>query len=75
MHGVWRAYPDAARGGAGFFIPRDSSPVADAFFLAYGGLHWGYAEVMAMPVQVRRSFVEILERQLEYERKRMERKS
>ena len=48
--------------------------MTDAFFLAYGGLHWSYGDVMAMPAHVRRRFVEMLETQLEYERKQMERR-
>ena len=38
-----------------------------AFFLAYGGLHWGYREIVSLPLGVRREFVEALERQLEHE--------
>jgi hypothetical protein len=40
----------------------------DAFFLAYGGLHWGYQEVRQLPLRVRAQFVEALERQLAAER-------
>ena len=57
---------------ASFFIPR-SSLVNDAFFLAYGGLHWGWSEVKGLPLGVRRQFVETLERQLEFEKSEMER--
>jgi hypothetical protein len=42
--------------------------------LAYGGLHWGYAETKALPLRVRREFVEALERQLAFEREEMERR-
>jgi hypothetical protein len=48
--------------------------VSDAFFLAYGGLHWGWDEIRAMPLATRRQFVEALERQLEFEREQMERR-
>lgn len=43
----------------------------DAFFLAYGGLHWGYQEIRALPLRVRAEFVEALERQLAYEREQL----
>ena len=56
-----------------FFVPR-SSLVRDAFFLAYGGLHWGFSETRALPLSVRREFVEALERQLAFEREEMERR-
>ena len=58
-------------GRAGFFVPR-SSVVRDAFFLAYGGLHWEYAEVAKMPLRARQQFVEALEGQLDYERQELE---
>jgi hypothetical protein len=45
--------------------------MADAFFLAYGGLHWGYQEIRALPLRVRAQFVETLHRQLASERERM----
>lgn len=45
----------------------------DTFFLAYGGLHWGYQEIRALPLQVRMQFVEALERQLETERRQLAR--
>lgn len=48
--------------------------MSDAFFLAYGGLHWGYGDVARLPLRVRQQFVEALERQLEYEREQMKRK-
>jgi hypothetical protein len=41
----------------------------DVFFLAYGGLHWSYRDVLAMPIRVRRQFVEILQNQIEFEKK------
>jgi len=56
-------------------LPPGGHPLTDAFFLAYGGLHWSYGDVMAMPAHVRRRFVEVLETQLEYERKQRKRKS
>jgi len=40
----------------------------DAFYLAYGGLHWGYQDIRALPLRVRAHFVAALERQLAYER-------
>jgi len=43
------------------------------FFLAYGGLRWSYSEVLALPIMRRRHFVEILERQLDFEKQQMER--
>ena len=43
----------------------------DVFFLAYGGLHWSYQDILAMPVRVRRQFVEMLERQIELEKKNL----
>ncbi|OPZ83576.1 MAG: hypothetical protein BWY76_02206 [bacterium ADurb.Bin429] len=43
----------------------------DAFFLAYGGLHWGYREVCALSLRMRAQFVEALERQLAYEREQL----
>ena len=44
----------------------------DAFFLAYGGLHWSYQDVLAMPIGTRHEFVEALEQQLEFEKREME---
>ena len=44
----------------------------DTFFLAYGGLHWSYQDVLNMPIRTRQEFVEALEQQLEFERKEME---
>ena len=43
----------------------------DAFFLAYGGLHWSYADILALPVRVRKRFVEMLERQIEMEKEEL----
>jgi len=40
----------------------------DVFFLAYGGLHWSYADILAMPVSVRKKFVALLEHQIELEK-------
>jgi hypothetical protein len=48
--------------------------VSDAFFLAYGGLHWGWSEVKGLPLGVRREFVATLERQLEFEKAEMTRR-
>lgn len=48
--------------------------MSDAFFLAYGGLHWGWSDVRALPLGVRQQFVEALERQLEFEKTEMERR-
>ncbi len=45
----------------------------DTFFLAYGGLHWGYQEIRALPLRVRIQFVEALERQLASERAQLAR--
>jgi hypothetical protein len=73
MRSLRRAAAHAPGGRARFFIPRGSL-VSDAFFLAYGGLHWGWSEVKALPLGVRREFVEALERQLEFERQQMERR-
>ena len=42
--------------------------MSDAFFLSYGGLHWGYADILAMPVSVRKKFVALLEHQIEMEK-------
>ena len=39
----------------------------DVFFLAYGGMHWSYQDVLAMPIRRRHEFVEALERQLNAE--------
>ena len=41
----------------------------DVFFLAYGGLHWSYQDILAMPIRVRKQFTEILEKQIEFEKK------
>jgi len=48
--------------------------VRDAFFLAYGGLHWGYHDILAMPIRRRQEFVEALERQIEFEKRELENK-
>ena len=71
MRFLRHAHPHKAGGGAGFFVPFGGLR-RDAFFLAYGGLGWGYADVAAMPVRTRREFVEALERQLEFERREAE---
>ena len=46
----------------------------DAFFLAYGGLHWSYRDIAALPIRRRQEFVEALERQLEFEKHELERR-
>ena len=46
----------------------------DAFFLAYGGLHWGFEEIRRLPMRRRAEFVEALERQLAYERAQLARR-
>ena len=43
----------------------------DVFFLAYGGLHWSYQDILAMPIRVRRQFAEMLERQIELVKKNL----
>jgi hypothetical protein len=47
--------------------------ISDAFFLAYGGLRWTYSDILAMPVRVRKKFVELLEKQIELEKKELNR--
>ena len=64
---------DSAGGGTGFFVPR-STLIKDAFFLAYGGLHWSFSEVRSFNLRTREQFVEALEQQLEYEREEIEKK-
>lgn len=66
------AHSHETGGRAGFFVPR-SSLLRDAFFLAYGGLHWEYADVARLPLRTRQEFVEALERQLDFERQELER--
>lgn len=43
----------------------------DVFFLAYGGLHWGYEEICRLSLRRRAEFVEALDRQLAYEREQL----
>lgn len=43
----------------------------DAFFLAYGGLHWGYDEIRRLSLYRRAAFVEALTNQLAYEREHL----
>lgn len=43
----------------------------DAFFLSYGGLHWGFEEIRRLTLQQRAVFVDALERQLAYEKKHL----
>lgn len=45
----------------------------DAFFLAYGGLHWGFEEIARLPLRRRAEFVDALERQLAFERQQLNR--
>ena len=73
MHELRDAHPYPAGGRSVFFVPR-SSLVRDAFFLAYGGLHWAYSEIVALPLRVRQEFVEALERQLAFEQEEMAKK-
>ena len=40
----------------------------DAFFLAYGGLHWSYTAVRDLTLSQRAYFVEALTRQLAFEK-------
>ena len=47
----------------------------DVFFLAYGGLHWSYEDVLTMPIRRRQEFVEALERQLDFEKSELEKRS
>jgi len=68
---VWNENPHPTGGRTLFFVPR-SSVVRDAFFLAYGGLHWEYAEVAKLPLKTRQQFVEALENQLDYEKQELE---
>ncbi|HPD17972.1 MAG TPA: hypothetical protein PLE19_23800, partial [Planctomycetota bacterium] len=67
------AHPHPPGGRAGFFVPV-SSLLRDAFFLAYGGLHWGYQDVLALSIRRRQEFVEALEKQLEFERHELEKR-
>jgi len=46
----------------------------DAFFLAYGGLHWGFEEISRLSLHRRAAFVEALERQLAYEQTQLARR-
>ncbi|MHB9023435.1 MAG: hypothetical protein ACYC7E_04590 [Armatimonadota bacterium] len=43
----------------------------DVFFLAYGGLHWGFDEIRRLSLRRRADFVEALERQQAYERRQL----
>jgi hypothetical protein len=43
----------------------------DVFFLAYGGLHWSYFDILALPVRVRKRFVEMLDAQIELEKEEL----
>jgi hypothetical protein len=45
--------------------------ISDAFFLAYGGLHWAYADILALPLSTRKKFVALLERQIELEKEEL----
>lgn len=46
----------------------------DAFFLAYGGLHWSYTGIRQLPVRRRAEFVDALECQLAHERAQLARR-
>ena len=74
MRGLRDADPHAAGGGARFFVS-GRSLLGDAFFLAYGGLHWGFEEVRRLPLRTRSEFVGALERQLDFEREQMRKNS
>jgi len=52
-----------------------SGLLRDVFFLAYGGMHWSYQDVLAMPIRRRQEFVEALERRLEFEKSELEKRS
>lgn len=67
MRCLWDTHSDPTGDRARFFVS-GRSLLSDAFFLSYGGLHWSFQEVQALPLRVRREFVETLERQLEFER-------
>ena len=41
--------------------------MSDVFFLAYGGLHWSYFDILALPISVRKQFIQMLEKQIEIE--------
>jgi len=43
----------------------------DAFFLSYGGLPWGFAEICRLTLRQRQAFVEALERQHDHERRHL----
>ncbi len=43
----------------------------EAFFLAYGGLHWGYEEIRRLSLHRRAEFVDALDHQLAYEREQL----
>ena len=43
--------------------------MGEIFFLAYGGLRWGYQDILDMPIRIRKKFVEMLEQQIEMENK------
>ncbi len=43
----------------------------EAFFLAYGGLHWGFEEIRRLSLRQREAFVDALERQLAFEREHL----
>jgi len=42
--------------------------MGEVFFLAYGGLRWSYQDILAMPIRIRKRFIEMLEKQIEMER-------
>ena len=43
----------------------------EAFFLAYGGLHWGFEEIRRLSLRQRGDFVDALERQLAFEHEQL----
>ena len=45
--------------------------MGEIFFLAYGGLRWGYQDILDMPIRVRKEFVRMLEQQIEMENKNL----
>jgi hypothetical protein len=72
MRQLRHTHPHPFGGRTRFFIPVGSL-VSDAFFIAYGGLHWSFSETRSLPLKVRRQFVEALSRQLDFEREQTKR--
>ncbi len=46
----------------------------DIFFLAYGGVGWSYWDILALPIRIRKEFVERLKKQIEFEKTTVNRK-